>query len=103
MVDRQSGNQKQDSLSQGDKAKAKQAAQQIREALNSSSDDLNEDAFDQLKAELSQEATQNGDDSYCTVPTAPDTAGNLSQGLKLLSDVKGTTSKIRAQLMGDKY
>ena len=93
-------NQKQDSLSHGDKAKANQAAQQIREALNSSSDDLNEDAFDQLKAELSQEATQNGDDSYCTVPTAPDTAGNLSQGLKLLSDVKGTTSKIRAQLMG---
>jgi len=95
-----SGDQKQDSLSQGDKDTAKQAAQQIREALNSSSDDLNEDAYSQLKAELSQEATQNGDDSYCTVPTAPDTAGNFSQGQKLLSDVKGTTSKIRAQLMG---
>ncbi len=93
-------NQKKDALSPDRKDNAKQSAQQIRDALNSSNDDLNEDAFEQLKANLSQEASQNGDDSYCTVPIAPETDGNPVRGQKLLSDVQGTTSKLRAQLMG---
>jgi len=92
-------NQKKEALSPDKKDNAK-AAQQIRDALNSSNDDMDKDAYEQLKAKLSQEASQNVDDSYCTVPIAPETDGDPARGQKLLSDVQGTTSKLRAQLVG---
>lgn len=79
---------------------AQQAAEQIRKALNSGAGDLDQDAFEALKAELCQEADLNGDDSYCTVPTAPPTGGDEQQGKELLGQVQSTTSKLRSQLMG---
>ncbi|MFC1337419.1 MAG: VWA domain-containing protein [gamma proteobacterium symbiont of Clathrolucina costata] len=79
---------------------ANQAASQIRKALQSSADDLSQDAFEALKAELCQEADLNGDDTYCTVPTAPPTGGDELAGRQLLDQVQNTTSKLRSQLMG---
>lgn len=79
---------------------AQQAVEIIRRALNSESDDLDQDAFEDLKSELCQEAQLNGDGSYCTVPTAPPTGGDEQKGKELLDQVQSTTSKLRSQLMG---
>ncbi len=87
-------------LSQEDFDAAQQAATQIRKALESKGSDLDADAFESLKKELCEEADLHGDDSYCTVPHAPDSTGNEVLGQELLSKVQSTTSKLRAQLMG---
>lgn len=79
---------------------ASSASNQILKALNASADDLDDDAFESLKDELCQEADLNGDDSYCTVPTAPATNGDVAQGRELLGQVQSTTSKLKSQLMG---
>jgi cobalamin biosynthesis protein CobT len=74
-------------------------SQVIRKALNSGGDDLQPDAFESLKQKLSKDAQKDGDDSYCTVPTAPSCAGDTNSGRELLKKVQATTSKLRAQLL----
>lgn len=74
-------------------------SQVIRKALNSSGGDLQPDAVESLKQKLSKDAQMDGDDSYCTVPTAPSCAGDTHFGRELLKKVQATTSKLRAQLI----
>lgn len=71
----------------------------IQRALNSGSNELLPDVFEQIKQDLVTEAQQ-GDSSYCSVPYAPTVVGNANAGQQLLERVQSTTSKLRAQLLG---
>lgn len=85
--------------SSSDEQNAPNGAEVIRKALASNELDLQPDAFESLKDALLREARINGDDTYCTVPSAPSCQGDLAAGKQLLQKVQSTTSKLRAQLL----
>lgn len=74
-------------------------SQVISKVLNSGGGDLQPDVFESLKQTLSEDAQIDGNDSYCTVPTAPSCTGDINSGSELLKKVQATTSKLRAQLL----
>ena len=71
----------------------------ISSVINAQPDDLNANAYEALKNELFDHARQDGDNSYCTVHSAPDSKSDVVAGAALLNRVRGTTSKLRAQLL----
>lgn len=77
-----------------------QKLQNLKSALAAGDEDCGGDAFEALKEELSENACNQGDPNYCTVPTAPDMHNNASAGGHLLDEVLSTTSKVRSQLQG---
>lgn len=77
-----------------------QKLQNLKAALAAGDEDCGEDAFEALREELSENACNQGDPNYCTVPVAPDMHNDASTGGRLLDEVLSTTSKVRSQLQG---
>lgn len=77
-----------------------QKFQNLKAALAAGDEDCGEDAFEALREELSENACNQGDPNYCTVPVAPDMHNDASAGGYLLDEVLSTTSKVRSQLQG---
>lgn len=84
----------------GNDGSGQDAAKLLQQVLDAEEDDLRGDAHDALKQELNQQARQDGDSNYRTARTAVETKNDPKTAEQLLRSVKGTTSKIRAQLYG---
>ena len=97
--DSTTGQQNASSVSKPDGCASKDMDDVIGKALGSSSDELCPDPYEVLKEELLEIADQSGDDTFCTVPIAPSCRGDKVAGKALLESVKGTTTKVRAQLL----
>jgi len=88
--------QSQQPQGQGQGGKAQDA---LKRVLNATGKDIGPDAKESLKRELFEAAKQ-GDEYFQTVRTGVAAPKNAETAQMLLSEVRGTTSKVRAQLAG---
>ena len=84
----------------GGQVSAEDGAKALQQVLSAGAGDLGLDAREALKAELFEAARQGGNPDYQTVRTGKQAHKDDFTGEALLNEVRGATSKIRAQLAG---